>query len=114
MDRGDWAGALHAYDASAALVGSHWRGELLDGGALAAQQLKRPDVTKRLEAAWHAAPTLTRLVRWLRANGHTLAVRVNAQTSDIEVELWSSPLYFLLMLLIVTAEWILRKLSQLK
>jgi hypothetical protein len=31
VDRRDWAGALHAYEASAALVGkSHWRGELLD------------------------------------------------------------------------------------
>ena len=48
------------------LVGnSHWRCELLDGGALAAQQLKRSDVAKRLAAAWHAAPTLTRLLRWL-------------------------------------------------
>jgi len=32
--RGDWAGALLAYDVSAALVGtSHWRGLLLDGAA---------------------------------------------------------------------------------
>jgi hypothetical protein len=44
---------------------SHWRGELLDGAALAAQQLKRSDVAKRLAAAWHAAPTLPRLLRWL-------------------------------------------------
>jgi len=66
VDRGDWAGALHAYDASAVLVGkSHWRGELLDGAALAAQQLKRSDVADRLAVAWHAAPTLPRLLRWL-------------------------------------------------
>ena len=66
VDRGDWAGALHAYDASAVLVGkSHWRGELLDGAALAAQQLKRSDLAERLAAAWHAAPTLARLLRWL-------------------------------------------------
>jgi hypothetical protein len=66
VGRSDWAGALHAYDVCAMLVGkSHWRGELLDGGALAAQQLKQPDVAKRLAAAWHAAPTLTRLLRWL-------------------------------------------------
>jgi hypothetical protein len=66
VDRGDWAVALHAYDASAVLVGkSHWRGELLDGAALAAQQLKRSDVAERLAAAWHAAPTLPRLLRWL-------------------------------------------------
>ena len=56
-DRGDWAGALHAYDASAALVGrSHWRGELLDGGALAAQQLGRPEATTRLERACGGSP----------------------------------------------------------
>jgi hypothetical protein len=66
VDRGDWTGALHAYDASAALVGkSHWRGVLLDGAALAAQQLQRSDVAERLAAAWHAAPTLPRLLRWL-------------------------------------------------
>lgn len=74
-DRGDSAGALHAYDASAALAGkSHWRGDLLDGAALAAQQLGRSDAFKRLEAAWRAAPTLTRLVRWLVADGHVPAV----------------------------------------
>jgi hypothetical protein len=66
VDRGDWARALHAYDACAVLVGkSHWRGELLDGGALAAQHLKRSDVAKRLAAAWRAVPTLTRLLRRL-------------------------------------------------
>ena len=66
VDRRDWAGALHAYEASAALVDkSHWRGELLDGAALAAQQLKRSDVAERLAAAWHTAPTLARLLRWL-------------------------------------------------
>jgi hypothetical protein len=66
VDRRDWAGALHAYEASAALVGkSHWRGELLDGAALAAQQLKQSDVAERRGAAWHAAPTLPRLLRWL-------------------------------------------------
>ncbi len=68
VDRDDWAGALHAYDVCAVLVGkSHWQGALLDGGVLAAQQLKRSDVAKRLAAAWHATPTLTRLLRWLVA-----------------------------------------------
>src|SRR5205823_7319788 len=66
VDRADWAKALSAYDLSAALVGkSHWRGELLDGAALAAQQLGRSDVSDRLAVAWHAAPTLPRLLRWL-------------------------------------------------
>ena len=34
--------------------------------------------------------------------------------SPMEVELWASPLYFILMLLVVSAEWVLRKLSHLK
>ena len=72
VDRRDWAQALRAYDTAAALVGkSHWRGQLLDGSVLAAQQLGRTDVSKRLEAAWRAAPTLTRLLRWLVDDGHT-------------------------------------------
>ena len=73
-ERGDWAAALRACDAAAALVSrSHWRGNLLDGAALAAQQLGRPDRSRRLEAAWRAAPTLTRLLRWLAADGSSSA-----------------------------------------
>jgi hypothetical protein len=34
--------------------------------------------------------------------------------SSFEVELWSSPFYFLLMILVLSSEWILRKVSQLK
>jgi hypothetical protein len=81
VDRDDWAGALHAYDASAVLVGkSHWRGELLDGAALAAQQLKRSDLAERLAAAWHAAPTLVRLLRWLVTGDRSpSALRVKAR-----------------------------------
>ena len=81
VDRRDWAGALHAYEASAVLVGkSHWRGELLDGVALAAQQLKRSDVAERLAAAWHAAPTLARLLRWLVTEDRSpTALRVKAR-----------------------------------
>jgi hypothetical protein len=68
-DQGDWPAALKACDAAARLVRqSHWRGELLDGAALAAQELRRPDLSKRLESAWRAAPTLTRLLRWLAAD----------------------------------------------
>ena len=74
-ERGDWAAALRACDAAATLVGrSHWRGNLLDGAALAAQQLGRGDQPKRLEAAWRADPTLTRLLRWLVADGHSSAI----------------------------------------
>jgi hypothetical protein len=73
VDRGDWAGALHAYDASAVLVGkSHQRSELLDGAALAAKQPNRSDLAERLAAAWHAAPTLARLLRWLVPSGAEL------------------------------------------
>ena len=81
VDRADWTKALSAYDTSAALVGkSHWRGELLDGAALAAQQLGRPDVSKRLDAAWCAAPTLIRLLRWLAADGRVpTALRTRAK-----------------------------------
>jgi hypothetical protein len=69
-ERGDWPAALRAYDDAAKLVGkSPWRGELLDGAALAAQQLGRSDVAARLEAAWVGAPSLVRLLRWLVAPG---------------------------------------------
>ena len=72
-DQGDWAAALGACDVAARLVRqSHWRGELLDGAALAAQELGRPNLGKRLEAAWRAAPTMTRLLRWLAVDGNEL------------------------------------------
>jgi hypothetical protein len=65
-DQRDWTAALKACDAAARMVRqSHWRGELLDGAALAAQELGRSDLSKRLEAAWRAAPTMTRLLRGL-------------------------------------------------
>ena len=69
-DQGDWTAALGACDVAARMVRqSHWRGELLDGAALAAQELGRPDLGKRLEAAWRAAPTMSRLLRWLAVDG---------------------------------------------
>jgi hypothetical protein len=69
-DQGDWTAALKACDAAARMVRTpHWRGELLDGAALAAQELGRSDLSKRLEAAWRAAPTMTRLLRWLAVDG---------------------------------------------
>jgi hypothetical protein len=62
---------LKGCNAAARLVREpHWRGELLDGAALAAQELDRPDLSKRLEAAWRAAPSLTRLLRWLTVDGN--------------------------------------------
>jgi hypothetical protein len=56
-DQGDWTAALKACNVAARLVRrSHWRGELLDRAALAAQELGRPDLSKRLEA--RGAPLL--------------------------------------------------------
>ncbi|PYI82579.1 MAG: hypothetical protein DME26_17195 [Verrucomicrobia bacterium] len=44
----------------------------------------------------------------------TIAAKTEKVRSSLEVELWASPMYFLLLLGVVTAEWILRKLSYLK
>lgn len=44
----------------------------------------------------------------------TISQRTEKVRSPLEVELWSSPFYFLLLLSIVTAEWVLRKFSYLK
>ena len=44
----------------------------------------------------------------------TIAAKTERVQSPMEVELWASPLYFLLLLGVVTAEWVLRKLSHLK
>lgn len=74
-DQGDWTAALRAYETAAGLVGlAHWRGRLLDGAALAAQELRRADLPARLETAWRADPTLTRLLRWLVARGDAPAM----------------------------------------
>ena len=43
-----------------------------------------------------------------------ISAKTERVKSPMEVELWASPLYFLLMLGVVTAEWVLRKMSQLK
>ena len=49
---------------------------------------------------------------------HKLPDAISAKTervrSPMEVELWASPLYFIMMLLVVSVEWVLRKLSHLK
>ena len=45
---------------------------------------------------------------------NTISAKTERVRSPLEVELWASPLYFLLMLSVVTAEWVLRKLSHLK
>jgi hypothetical protein len=44
----------------------------------------------------------------------TISARTERVRSPLEVELWASPLYFLLLVGVVTVEWVLRKLSHLK
>ena len=69
-DRGEWADALGANKEAVEVVGKlHWRGDFLEGAALAAQQLGRRDATRCLEAAWLGAPSRVRLLRWLGAPG---------------------------------------------
>lgn len=59
VDAGDWKAALSAFAEAAALVTDKddAPGELLDGAALAAQQLKRKDLPAHLERAWRAGPS---------------------------------------------------------
>lgn len=73
----DWKAALAAFDEAATLVGAleHARGEFLDGAALAAHELHRPDLVERLDRAWRAAPTMLRLRRWLGAPGTQRAIK---------------------------------------
>jgi hypothetical protein len=57
--------------------------------------------------------------RFLREEDlHTLPDLIKAEApvlrSNIEVEFWTSPLYYALMLMVVTAEWVIRKMVQLK
>ncbi|HMJ91551.1 MAG TPA: vWA domain-containing protein [Candidatus Acidoferrum sp.] len=44
----------------------------------------------------------------------TISAKTERVRSPLEVELWSSPLYFLLMLFVLSGEWVLRKWSHLK
>ena len=44
----------------------------------------------------------------------TIAAKPATVESRLELELWATPLYFLLILLVVTIEWVLRKWSYLK
>jgi hypothetical protein len=73
----DWKAALSAFEEAAEIVrdGQLWRGEFLDGAALAAQELGRKDLPARLERAWREAPSLLRLRRWLGSVGGKARVR---------------------------------------
>jgi len=65
---GDWSRALRAYEDGAKLMSSPlWRGDFLDGVALAAHVLGRRDLTRRLAQAWTGSPSLLRLLRYLVA-----------------------------------------------
>jgi hypothetical protein len=77
----EWSQAFRAYATAAKWVRtSPWRGDLLDGVALAARMLRRRDVPKHLDAAWRGAPTLTRLLRSLHADGtESSKVRAKAE-----------------------------------
>jgi hypothetical protein len=44
----------------------------------------------------------------------TIAAKPATVESRLELELWATPLYFLLILFVVTVEWVLRKWSYLK
>lgn len=44
----------------------------------------------------------------------TITAKTERVRSPLEVPLWSSPIYFLLMLTVLTAEWVLRKMAHLK
>jgi hypothetical protein len=44
----------------------------------------------------------------------TISAKTERVRSPLEVELWSSPFYFFLMLFVVSTEWVVRKMSQLK
>ncbi len=80
VDAGDWRSALSAFEEAAGIVADkdHARGELLDGAALAAQNLGRKDLSAWLGRAWRAAPSMLRLRRWLGSAGTRAALRRRA------------------------------------
>ena len=74
VEHRQWKEALRAFEEAASLVGSQlWRGEFLDGAALATHELGHPDLTRRLATAWRTAPSLARLLRWLEAGAPSAA-----------------------------------------
>ncbi len=62
---GDWAGALEACREAGEVFSEagRERARFLDGAALAAWKLDRPDFSSYLEEAWRAEPTLFRFLR---------------------------------------------------
>jgi hypothetical protein len=89
---GDWQRTLVAYEAAAELVSSEtWRGDFLDGAALAAQVLHRKDATAKLEAAWLGAPSLPRLLRWLDADNASAAMIERRAAKALNAKATKSP-----------------------
>lgn len=77
VDAEDWKRALSAYEEAAEIVTDkkYFRGDFLDGAALAAQQLGHEDLPARLERAWRETPSMVRLRRWLGSAASTKALR---------------------------------------
>jgi hypothetical protein len=89
---GDWGRALAVYEEASELVPSTvWRGDFLDGAALAAQVLERKDATEKLGIAWLRAPSLARLLRWLLAGTPSPATLKKRATTALEVCPTKSP-----------------------
>jgi hypothetical protein len=80
IDGGDWEAALSANEESAEIAAdkTYSQGDFLDGAALAARELGRKDLPKRLERAWRKAPSLLRLRRWLGSSRSKSALKRRA------------------------------------
>lgn len=93
-ETGDWKETLRAYEEAAQLVSSPaWRGDFLDGAALAAERLGLQDRTERLEVAFRQAPSLVRMLRWLTSDEPgTEALRKRASSMLADEPPKSAPL----------------------
>ncbi len=92
MAAGDWKRTLAVFEEAADLVPSPvWRGEFLDGAALAAQVLEREDAIEKLGVAWVRAPSLARLLRWLLAGEPSPATVKNRAKAALEARPTRSP-----------------------
>jgi hypothetical protein len=76
-------------------------------GETAMNEALLKDMAASSGGAYLREEDLTRLPELIR-------LKTERVRSPVEVEIWSSPLYFLLLLAVVSLEWVLRKLAQLK
>jgi hypothetical protein len=85
-ETGDWKEALSAYEEAAKILSSPaWRGDFLDGAALAAERLGLQDRTERLEVAFRQAPSFVRMLRWLASDepsAEALRKRASSMLAD--------------------------------